>query len=121
MPDPSVNFFRNDPKSAYEALAEAQRIAFAPIVFQACRVLRNSGVLERVQHSGSTGLTLDDAAAAIDLPRYGIKVLLESGLGIGLFTLNDGRFALTKLGFTMLRDPMTRINIVFRRTKSCPS
>jgi ubiquinone/menaquinone biosynthesis C-methylase UbiE len=111
MPDLTVNYFRNDPKTAYEALSEAQRIAFAPIVFQACRVLRDSGVLERVQHSGAAGTTLDEAAAAIELPRYGIKVLLESGLGIGLFTLNDGRYALTKLGFTMLRDPMTRINM----------
>jgi ubiquinone/menaquinone biosynthesis C-methylase UbiE len=106
-----VDYFRNDPKSAYDALSEAQRIAFAPIVFQACRVLRNSGVLERVQRGGAAGITLDEAAAAIGLPRYGIKVLLESGLGIGLFTLNDGRFALTKLGFHMLRDPMTRINM----------
>ena len=106
-----MNYFRNDPKTAYEALSEAQRIAFAPIVFQACRVLRDSGVLERIRHSGSAGMTLDEAAAGNELPRYGIKVLLESGLGIGLFTLNDSRFALTKLGFTMLRDPMTRINM----------
>jgi len=113
VPFHTVNYFRNDPKTAYEALSEAQRIAFAPIVFQACRVLRNSGVLERVQHSGSAGMTLDEAAAAIDLPRYGIKVLLESGLGIGLFYLNDGRFALTKLGYYMLRDPMTRTNMDF--------
>ena len=111
MPFPTVNYFRNDPKSAYEALSEAQRIAFAPIVFQACRVLRNSGVLEQVQRSGPAGMTLDEAAAAINLPRYGIKILLESGLGIGLFTLNNGRFALTKLGDCMLRDPMTRINM----------
>ena len=106
-----MNYFRNDPKTPYEALSEAQRIAFAPIVFQACRVLRDCGVLERIRHSGSAGMTLDEAAAGNELPRYGIKVLLESGLGIGLFTLNDSRFALTKLGFTMLRDPMTRINM----------
>ena len=111
IPGPTVNYFRNDPKTAYEALSEAQRIAFAPIVFQACRVLRNSGVLELIRRSGSAGMTLGEAAAGIDLPRYGIKVLLESGLGIGLFTLNDSRFALTKLGFTMLRDPMTRVNM----------
>jgi ubiquinone/menaquinone biosynthesis C-methylase UbiE len=107
----SVNYFRNDPKTAYEALSEAQRIAFAPIVFQTCRVLRNSGALDLIQHSGPAGMTLDEVAAGIRLPRYGIKVLLESGLGIGLFTLNDGRFALTNLGITMLRDPMTRINM----------
>jgi ubiquinone/menaquinone biosynthesis C-methylase UbiE len=96
---------------ADEALSEAQRIAFAPIVFQACRVLRDSGLLETVQRSGSAGMTVDEAAAKVDLPRYGIKVLLESGLGIGLFHLDGGRFALTQLGLTMLRDPMTRINM----------
>jgi len=106
-----VNYFRKDPKTAYEALSEAQRIAFAPIVFQACRVLRDSSVLERVQQSGHAGMTLDEVAARTDLPRYGIKVLLESGLGIGLFCLNDGRFTLTKLGHIMFRDPMTRINM----------
>ena len=108
-----MNYFNKDPKTAYEAISEAQRIAFAPIVFQVCRVLRNSGMLELVQHSGSAGMTLDEAAAGIDLPRYGIKVLLESGLGIGLFYRNDGRFALTKLGYYMLRDPMARINMDF--------
>lgn len=106
-----VNYFRKDPKTAYEALSEAQRIAFAPIVFQACRILRDSGVLERVQQSGHAGMTLDEVAAKTDLPRYGIKVLLESGLGIGLFCLNDGRFTLTKLGDCMSSDPMTRINM----------
>ena len=106
-----MDYFRNDPKSAYEALSEAQRIAFAPIVFQACRVLRNSGVLDLVQRSGSAGMTLDEAAAAIALPHYGIKVLLESGLGIGLFYLNDDRFVLTNVGHFMLHDPMTRINM----------
>jgi ubiquinone/menaquinone biosynthesis C-methylase UbiE len=106
-----VDFFRTDPRTAYEALSEAQRIAFAPIAFQACRVLRNAGVLELVQQSGATGMSLNEVAARIRLPRYGIKVLLESGLGIGLFTLNDDRFVLTSLGHFMLHDPMTRINM----------
>jgi ubiquinone/menaquinone biosynthesis C-methylase UbiE len=109
--DRSVDHFRNDSRTAYEALSEAQRIAFAPIVFQACRVLRDSGVLERVERSGSAGMSMNEVAAAIRLPRYGIKVLLESGLGIGLFYLNDHRFVLTKLGHFVLHDPMTRINM----------
>jgi ubiquinone/menaquinone biosynthesis C-methylase UbiE len=40
-----------------------------------------------------------------------VKVLMESGLGIGLFCLNDGKFTLTKLGYFILRDPMTRVNM----------
>jgi ubiquinone/menaquinone biosynthesis C-methylase UbiE len=106
-----VNFFRENSKSAYDALCEAQRLAFAPIAFQACRVLRDAGVLELVRRSGPAGMTLNEVAAGIPLPRYGIKVLLESGLGIGLFFLNGERFVLASLGQFMLCDPMTRINM----------
>jgi ubiquinone/menaquinone biosynthesis C-methylase UbiE len=106
-----VDFFRSDPRTAYEALSEAQRIAFAPIAFQACRVMRNAGVLQRVEQGGGAGMTFDEVTAGVELPPYGIKVLLESGLGIGLFTLRDDRYALTKLGHFLLHDPMTRINM----------
>ena len=106
-----MNFFKDDNQSAFDAKAEAQRIAFAPVMFQACRILRDSGILELVQKSGATGMTLDEVAAKIKLPRYGIKVLMESGLGIGLFCLNDGRFTVTKLGYFMFRDEMTRVNM----------
>ena len=106
-----MKFFTTDPRSAYEAKTEAQRIAFAPVVFQACRVLRDSGILEAVQQSNSVGLTLPEIVARVGLPRYGIKVLMEAGLGIGLFCLNNDRFTITKLGYFILRDPMTRINM----------
>lgn len=106
-----MNFFQNDPRTAYEAKAEAQRIAFAPVMFQACRILRDAGILELIQQSRAAGMTLNEVVAKIKLPRYGIKVLLEAGLGIGLFCLNDGRYTLTKLGYFMFRDPMTRVNM----------
>ena len=60
---------------------------------------------------GTRILTIAGVAARIGLPRYGIKVLLESGLGIGLFCLNDDRFTLTRLGYFILRDSMTRVNM----------
>ena len=108
-----MEYFGSDSRTAYEALSEAQRIAFAPMVFQACRVLRDSGILEKVHASGTSGMTLDEVAAAVPLPRYGTKVLLESGLGSGLFRLNADRYVVTKLGYFMLRDPMTRANMDF--------
>ena len=106
-----MNFFREDNQSAFDAKSEAQRIAFAPMVFQASRILRDSGILELAQKSGATGMTLEEIAAKIKLPRYGIKVLLEAGLGIGLFCLNENHFTITKLGYFILRDEMTRINM----------
>lgn len=105
------NFFSTDDQSAFDAKCEAQRIAFAPVVFQTCRILRDASVLELVQKSGSNGLALAEIVAGCSLPRYGVKVLMESGLGIGLFCLNHDRFTLTKLGYFMLRDPMTRVNM----------
>jgi ubiquinone/menaquinone biosynthesis C-methylase UbiE len=106
-----MNYFQHDTKTAYEAKSEAQRIAFAPVVFQACRLLRKYGVLEQVQRGGSPGLTLDEIGSRSDVPPYGIKVLMEAGLGIGVFCLNEGRFTLTKLGYFILRDPMTHANM----------
>ena len=106
-----MNFFKHDTRSAFDARAEAQRIAFAPVMFQSCRILRDSGILELLQKSGAAGMTLNGVVAKIKLPRYGIKVLMESGLGIGLFCLNDGSFTLTKLGYFMFRDEMTRVNM----------
>lgn len=106
-----MNYFQRDTKTAYEAKSEAQRIAFAPVVFQACRLLRKYGVLERVQRAGEAGLTMEEIASGNSVPPYGVKVLMEAGLGIGLFCLNDGRFTLTKLGYFILRDPMTHANM----------
>ena len=106
-----MNYFSHDPQSAFEAKSEAQRLAFAPVVFQACRLLRKYGLLEQVHRSGSAGLTLNEIVAHAGIPRYGVKVLLEAGLGIGLFCLNDGRYTLTKLGYFMLRDAMTHANM----------
>mgnify|MGYP001544131633 CR=1 FL=1 len=106
-----MRFFTQDQQTAFEAKSAAQRIAFAPITFQVCRILRDRGVLELIHHSGKTGMTLPEVAAKISLPRYGLKVLLEAGLGIGLFCLNQERFTLTKLGYFMFRDEMTRVNL----------
>lgn len=108
-----MNHFEKDPYSAFSAKAEAQRIAFAPIVFQTCRVLREAGILERLQQAGQQGLTLDEIVANGTLPRYGTKVLVEAGLGIGLFCMKEGRFTLGNLGFMIQRDSMTQVNMEF--------
>ena len=102
-----MNYFQKDPLTAFNAKAEAQRIAFGPIVFQACRVLRDSGILDRIKSAGANGLALEEVVAKANLPRYGVKVLLEAGLGIGLFFLREGRYVLGNLGYFILRDPMT--------------
>lgn len=108
-----MNFFTQDKLTAYEAKAEAQRIAFAPFVFQASRILRDSGILEAAQKSRAQGVTLNELAEKIELPHYAIKILVEAGLGMGLLCSLEDRFTLTKVGYHILRDPMTRVNMDF--------
>lgn len=108
-----MNLFANDPNPAHHAKAEAFRIAFAPMVFQAARVLRSSGLLELVHQHDTTGSTLAELVAASRLPHYGVKVLLESGLGTGLLCLNHDRYTLTKTGYFILCDPTIRVCMDF--------
>ena len=100
--------------TALEALERAQWIAFAPFVFQATVALRDRGLLLALEGS-PTGLTLDEAAAAVGLPIYGTRVLLEAGLGIGVIVEVEGRYKLTKVGTFVQHDPMTRANMDFTR------
>ncbi len=108
-----MKFFSKEKRSAFEAKEVAQWIAFGPVIFQAARVLRNSGILSEVEASGTTGLTIAEIAEKVNLPHYGVRVLLESGLGTGLVLLNDGKYTLGKTGYFILHDPLTKVNMDF--------
>ena len=84
-----MDFFSKDTKSALEAIDLAQWIAFAPVVFQASLALRDLGILERVAESKLKGLTLSEIEEKTNLPHYGVRVLAEAGLGIGLLLQNQ--------------------------------
>lgn len=102
------------PTSAFEARERAQWIAFAPFVFQAACVLRDRGILGAVERSRE-GLTLEQIAEAVELPLYGVRVLVEAGLGIGLLTEDEGRHHVTATALLVEHDPMTRANMDFTR------
>ncbi len=109
-----MNFFHTDTKTAIEAKALAQWIAFGPVVFQVARVLKNSGILKVIEeNSKSGGLTLEEIVEKVNLPHYGVRVLLESALGIYLVVINDNRYTITKTGHFILNDPLTKINMDF--------
>ena len=108
-----MEFFEKDARSVVEAKAAAQWIAFAPMVFQATRSLRNLGILEAIDDAGDQGLTLGEVVAKVKLPEYGVRVLLEAGLGIGLVILNGERYRVTRTGEFVLHDEMTRVNMDF--------
>ncbi len=107
-----MEFFRHDNLSALEAKEKAQWIAFAPMVFQATRALRNTGILTSVE-SAREGITLQDLVPEVGLSLYGVRVLVEAALGIGLLTEKDGKYFLTKTGLFILHDKLTQVNIDF--------
>ncbi len=104
--------YGNDNKPAVKAKYDAQKIAFGPVMFQAALALRNLGILEELKKARK-GITDKQIAENLDLSPYGVKVLLEAGLSMELVYLRDDRYMLTKTGFFVLSDPMTRVNMDF--------
>jgi hypothetical protein len=104
--------YGSDTKSALEAKIDAQKIAFAPIVFQAVKSLRNLGIL-KLLNSSEHGITPKEIAQKINISEYGIKVLLDAGLSAEVVILSDKKYKLTKTGFYFLNDQMTNINMDF--------
>lgn len=107
--------FEHDKRSAYEAISEAQRIAFAPYIFQASVALRDKGILAIVDKAGQKGISLTDIVAQTDMTHYAVRVLLEAGLGIGLVTRKEGLYRLTKTGHFFINHPMAIVNTDFMR------
>lgn len=104
------HFFDVSGMSAAQAQYEAQKIAFAPIVFQAVRVLRDSGILKSL-HEHRLGMSAETIAKKLSMTPYAVTVLLESGFSAGVVAKNEENFSLTKIGYFLLNDPMTRINM----------
>lgn len=105
--------FGNDKRSAFEAKTEAQKIAFGPIMFQAARALVKLKILELISKAGSTGSFSYEIAEQLKLSEYGVEVLLDAGLSMGLVRMQDEKYILTKTGFFMLNDSMTSVNMDF--------
>lgn len=108
-----MDYFKSDNKTALEAKIYAQQIAFAPIVFQATKSLRNLGILSIIKAEGRDGISFEKIVKKSNLSIYGVRVLVEAGLGIKLITLNDDKYKLTLAGYYILTDEMTIANLDF--------
>ncbi len=96
--------------SALDAQYNAQRIAFAPIVFQAARAMRDLGVLQALDEHRD-GLDVAGLRSATGLSEYGLELLLETGMSADLVYREEDRWHLTKTGWFILKDEMTNINM----------
>ena len=99
--------------TAIQAKLEAQKIAFAPIAFEAVMCMLRLGILKSVADAGSTGASSGDLSEELGLSEYGVKVLLDMGLTSSLVWMNEDRYVLDKVGHFLLEDPMTKVNLNF--------
>lgn len=107
----SLNY-GSDKKSAVQAMYDAQKIAFAPIMFQAAKSLRDLGILELINNNRE-GISIQDISKELNLSVYGVKVLVEAGLSLELVRVEENKFHLTKTGWFILADKLTNVNMDF--------
>jgi hypothetical protein len=105
--------FDSDTMDNFDAKFEAQKIVFGPIMFQAARILRDTGILDLLKKNRRKGMTAEEVSREMKMPLYGVKVLLEAGMAMGVLSLKDERYAITKTGYFLIADEMTRVNMDF--------
>ena len=102
--------------SAVDAQRFAELIAWAPVVFQASRIMLKWGILDLI-HDAKNGLTREEICQETGYSDYAVKCLLEASLCIGIIKVdvNTNRYSLTKTGWFLLNDTTTRVNIDFNQ------
>ncbi|MCK9237145.1 MAG: class I SAM-dependent methyltransferase [Thiopseudomonas sp.] len=104
---------KTDPYNALQAKSVAQKLAFAPIVFQTARSLRDLGILSALEKSGKKGLCAEHIAQQTEVSEYGVKVLLDMAISANMVTWDKPNYYLANLGYFILHDDMTRANMDF--------
>lgn len=105
--------YAEDTLTALQAKEQAQKLAFAPIAFQAAQSLRELGILAVLDEAGAAGLSAAQVAERSGVSEYGVKVLLDMGLSALVVTQSGDRYVLARLGRFLLHDAMTRVNMDF--------
>jgi len=105
--------FNKEIYTALEAVTEAQKIAFAPILFQAIIAMKNHGILSHIDQAGKNGINLDDLTKKVSLSNYAIELLLDVALSMRVIYQQDSNYILGKIGHFLLHDKMTEVNLNF--------
>ncbi len=106
--------YTQDTLSAREAQRQAEFIAWGPAVFQASRLMIKWGILDMLRDS-LDGLTRDEVVEKTGLSDYAVKCLLEASLCAGTILVDpqSERYTISKVGWFLLNDPATRVNVDF--------
>jgi len=104
---------RKSSQTILEAKFAAQKLAFAPISFQAAKALRDLGILAEIDKAEKSGISAAEISKRLKISQYGVETLLEVGVNIDLVKQVSKKYSLTKVGFFILHDEMTRVNMNF--------
>jgi len=99
--------------TALQAKMEAQKIAFSAITFEAAVCLLRLGLLREVSDAGQHGVSSGDLARELGLSKYGVQLLLDTGLTMNLVHMDEDRYVLDKVGHFLLEDRISQINVNF--------
>lgn len=133
--------YYEDKIRAVDAKVQAIKIAFSPLTFQAIRALIELGLLQMISDAGDDGITVKELSEKSKISEYGVSVLTEMALGMGVVKiknnavvvepvettgknshfdkLNDHnanspeKLVLGKIGFFLLEDDCTKVNFNF--------
>lgn len=108
-----TELFSKDSFRAIEAMNHAHFIAFAPYVWEASKLLADKNILKLLEESD--GLTIEEIAQKTNISHYGVRILLEAGLGIGLVYRKDDVYFLSKAGYFFITDKSIIANYKFMR------
>jgi len=100
---------------AFDALQEAQKIAFAPFIFQTVVSLKKLGILDFIfDNNAKGGVTIEEISTAMSISEYGLSVLLEMAESSNIVSKDEAlRYELTKIGYFLNYNPVTAVNIDF--------
>lgn len=107
--------FDNDRIHAVEAKDFSQFIVFAPYIWETYRILKDKNILHLIEDAGEQGITIEEIENEVEISHYGLRVLLEAGLGIGLVYRKENRYRVSKIGHMLLNDNTTLVNDAFMR------
>lgn len=114
--------FKTDNIRAVDAKFEAQKIAFAPMCYQAVRTMLELGMMQAINDAGEAGITRKELAEKAKISEYGAGVLCEMALGMNVIKLSQDseagyadkeKFVIGKIGWMLLEDDLTKVNFWF--------
>lgn len=93
-----------------KALADAQKIAFAPLTFQAASSMIDLGILDLLENNPSE---IDEICKNCSVSKYTAETLMQVGTASGIVVNNNGLYSNTAVAQALLKNEMTKVNFNF--------